>query len=180
MEVIRNSGRSQLGTNINLTKKGAPLEMTGGNSFMVERKDSVYNSLYDFKDAMEYPTSMNPHSTRHRKTRMDTSTKTSENPPRQVVSQRFVNTRTRLWQARDTKPLLGPIDRPARDLKTDRSGESPGIQNVDGKTYISQKTIMRHKRNRLHQMHAENIQDQDMRFLFKKDPKHVSETDDPV
>lgn len=180
MEVIINSGRGQLGTNNNPNKKGALLEMTGGDSFMGERKDSVYNTLYHFNDTMEYPTSMNPHSTKHRNTRMDISNKTSENHPKQVASQRFVNTRTRLWQARDTKPTLGPIDRPARDLPTDRSRESPGIQNVDGETYISPKTIMRHTRNRLHQMHTENIQDQDMRFLFKKDPKHLSETDDPV
>jgi hypothetical protein len=180
MEVIRNSARGQFGKNNSPAKKGAPLEMTGGDSFMGERKDSVNNTLYHFNDTMEYPTSMNPHSTKHRKTRMDLSNKTAENPPRQLASQRFLNARTRLWQAHDAKPTLGPIYRPARDLQTDRSGESPGIQNVDGKTYISPKTIMRHTRNRLHQMHAENIQYQDMRFLFKKDPTRESETDDPV
>jgi hypothetical protein len=180
MEVIRNSGPGQVGTNNSPTNKGALLEMSGGDSFMGERKDSVYNTLYHFNDTIEPPTSKNPGSTKQGKSRMDLSNKTAKNPPRQVASQKFLNARTRLWQSRDAKPKLGPVDRPARDLQTDRSGEIPGIQNIDGKTYISPKTIMRHTRNRLHQMHTENIQDQEMRFLFKKDPTHESEPDDPV
>ena len=126
---------------------------------------------------MELPPHMNLNSNKNRSSRMNTSDRNQKIPFNTGASQKLLNPKIRWRQARGTNSTLGPIRSSNRDLFGEKMSENTGIQNSDGNTYISPKTIMRHTRNRLNQIHTDKIQNQEIMFLFKKDSTH---DEDPV